>query len=54
MFSVRLVYNLIIIRIILVLDSELNKGNKITAINTLAVPMVTYSYGAIHSKLDEN
>ena len=37
----------------LVLRSELNARNKIAAINTLAVPVILYSYGVIDSKLDE-
>ena len=40
-------------RIKLVLKSELNARNKITAINTLAVPVFLYSYGVIDWKLDE-
>ena len=40
-------------RIKLVLKSELNTRNKITAINTLAVPVILYSYGVIDWKLDE-
>ena len=35
------------------LKSELNARNKIAAINTLAVPVILYSYGAIDWKLDE-
>ena len=34
-------------RIKLVLKSELNSRNKIAAINTLAVPVICYSYGVI-------
>ena len=34
-------------RIKLVLKSELNARNKIAAINTLAVPVILYSYGVI-------
>ena len=34
-------------RIKLVLKSELNTRNKIAAINTLAVPVILYSYGII-------
>ena len=37
----------------LVLKSELNARNKIVAINTLAVPVILYSYGVIDWKLDE-
>ena len=37
----------------LVLKSELNARNKIAAINTLAVPVILYSYGVIDWKLDE-
>ena len=40
-------------RVKLVLKSELNARNKITAINTLAVPVILYSYGIIDWKLDE-
>ena len=40
-------------RIRLVLKSELNARNKIAAINTLAVPVVSYSYGVIYWNLDE-
>ena len=35
------------------LKSELNARNKIAAINTLAVPIILYSYGVIDWKLDE-
>ena len=37
----------------LVLNSELNARNRIAAINTLAVPVVHYSYGIIDWKLNE-
>ena len=37
----------------LVLNSELNARNRIVAINTLAVPVVLYSYGIIDWKLNE-
>ena len=40
-------------RVKLVLKSELNATNKITAINTLAVLVIVYSYGIINWKLDE-
>ena len=40
-------------RVKLVLKSELNARNKIAAINTLAVPVIVYSYGIINWKLDE-
>ena len=40
-------------RIKLVCKSELNARNKITAINTIAVPLILYSYGIIDWKLDE-
>ena len=40
-------------RIKLVLKSEWNARNKITAINTLAVLVILYSYGVIDWKLDE-
>ena len=35
------------------LKSELNARNKIAAINTLAVPVILYSYGVIDWKLDK-
>ena len=37
----------------LVLNSELNARNRIASINTLAVPVVLYSYGIIDWKLNE-
>ena len=37
----------------LVLNSELNARNRIAAINTLAVPVILYSYGIIDWKLNE-
>ena len=40
-------------RVKLVLKSELNARNKIAAINSLAVPVIVYSYGIINWKLDE-
>ena len=40
-------------RIKLVLKSEMNVRNKKAAINTLAVPVILYSYGVIDWKLDE-
>ena len=40
-------------RVKLVLKSELNARNKTAAINTLAVPVIVYSYGIINWKLDE-
>ena len=40
-------------KIKLVLKSELNARSKIAAINTLAVPVILYSYGVIDWKLDE-
>ena len=40
-------------RIKLVLKSELNARKKIIANNTLAVPVILYSYGVIDWKLDE-
>ena len=40
-------------RIKLVLMSELNARNKIAAINTLAVPLILYSYGVTDWTLDE-
>ena len=41
------------VKIKLVLNSELNARNRIAAINTLAVPVVPYSYGIIDWKLNE-
>ena len=40
-------------RIKLVLRSELNARNMIAAINTLAVPVILYSFGVIGRKLDD-
>ena len=40
-------------RIKLVHKSELNARNRIAAINTLAVPVILYSYGVIDWKLDK-
>ena len=40
-------------RIRLVLKSELNAANRIYAINTLAVPVVTYSFNIINWKMEE-
>ena len=40
-------------RVKLVLKSELNAGNKITAINTLAVPILTYSFNVVNWTLQE-
>ena len=40
-------------RIKLMLNSELNARNKIAAINTLAVPVILYSYGVIDWKMHE-
>ena len=40
-------------RIKLVFNSELNARNRIAAINTLAAPVVLYSYGIINWKLNE-
>ena len=40
-------------RIRLVLKSELNAANRINAINTLAVPVVTYSFNIINWKMEE-
>ena len=37
----------------LVFKSELKARNKIAAINTLAVPVILYSYGVTEWKLDE-
>ena len=34
-------------RILMVLESELNSANELGAINTLAVPLVTYSFNII-------
>ena len=35
------------------LKSELNARNKIAAINTLAFPVVSYSYGIVNWKVQE-
>ena len=40
-------------RIRLVLKCELNAANRIDAINTLAVPVVTYSFNIINWKMEE-
>ena len=40
-------------RIPLVLKSELNAANRIDALNTLAVPVVTYSFNIINWKMEE-
>ena len=40
-------------RVKLALRSELNAGNKITAVNTLAVPVLTYSFHIINWQLQE-
>ena len=40
-------------RIQMVLKSELNSANKLEAINTLAVPVVTYSFNIINWTLQE-
>ena len=40
-------------RLKLVLKSELNARNKIAAINTLAFPVVSYSYGIVNWKVQE-
>ena len=40
-------------RIRLILKSELNAGNRVEAINTLAVPVVTHSFNIINWKLSE-
>ena len=40
-------------RIRLVLKSELNAANRIDALNTLAVPVVTYSFNIINWKMEE-
>ena len=37
----------------LILNSQLNSANKITAINTLAVPVVAYSFNIVNWKLSE-
>ena len=39
-------------RIKLVIKSEMNARNKIAAINTIAVPVILYSYEVIDWKLD--
>ena len=40
-------------RVRLVLKSELNAANRFQAINTLAVPVVTYSFNIINWKISE-
>ena len=40
-------------RIRLVLKSELNAANRMDAINTLVVPVVTYSFNIINWKMEE-
>jgi len=35
------------------LKSELNAGNKITAIGALAVPVLRYSFGIINWRIEE-
>ena len=40
-------------RIRLVLKSDINARNKIAAVISLAVPVVSYSYGVINWRLDE-
>ena len=40
-------------RVRMVLKSELNASNRITAINTLATPVVTYSFNIINWKLND-
>ena len=40
-------------RVRLILKSELNAGNRVEAIDTLAVPFVTYSFNVINWKLSE-
>ena len=40
-------------KIKLILKSELNVRNKINAINTLAVPIVTYNYAVTDWKIGE-
>ena len=40
-------------RVKLVLQCELNAGNKITSINTLAVPILTYSFNIINLQLQD-
>jgi len=40
-------------RLILVLKSELNARNKITAIGALAVPVLRYSFGIINWRTEE-
>ena len=37
----------------MILKSELNARNKITAIGALAVPVLRYSFGIIHWKIEE-
>jgi hypothetical protein len=43
----------IIIIIIMVLKSELNARNKITAVGAIAVPVLRYSFGIINWRLEE-
>ena len=45
--------NPIVIIIILILKSELNTRNTITAIGAVAVPVLTYSFGIINGTLEE-
>ena len=40
-------------RVRLVLKSELNAANRFEAVNTLAVPVVTYSFNIINWKMSE-
>jgi hypothetical protein len=37
----------------MILKSEMNPRNKITAIGTLAVPILRYSFGVINWRLEE-
>ena len=40
-------------RVRMILKSELNAANRIEAINTLAIPVVTYSFNIINWKISE-
>jgi hypothetical protein len=40
-------------RLRMILKSELNATNKITAIGALAVPVLTYSFGVINWRIEE-
>jgi hypothetical protein len=40
-------------RLRMIVKSELNAKNKVTAIGTLAVPVLTYNFGIINWRLEE-